>query len=88
LPGNTAFTDCTGLPRRASTIYQWVKKRFERMEEFQAAEGTVVYNYGAPRGQWADGGSFEGIRCIDRFLIKGGRILEQKVLAAAQRKGS
>jgi len=91
-PGNTAFTDCTELPRGASTNYQWVKKLFERVEEFQAAEGTVVYNYGTLRGQWADGGPFEGIRYTDRFLIKGGRIPEQKVwndlaVAAAKRKG-
>jgi len=78
-PGNMAFTDCTELPKRASTIYQWVKKVFERVDEFQAADGTVVYNYGTLRGQWADGEPFEGIRYIDRFLIRGGKIVDQKV---------
>lgn len=78
-PGNMAFTDCTELPKRASTIYQWVKKVFERVDEFQAADGTVVYNYGTLRGQWADGTVFEGIRYIDRFLIRDGKIVDQKV---------
>jgi len=92
-PGNMSFTDCTELPRRASTIYQWVKKVFERVDEFQAADGTVVYNYGTLRGQWADGAPFEGIRYIDRFLIRGGKIADQKVwndlavVAAARTKG-
>ena len=41
--------------------------------------GTVVYNYGGLRGEWADGTPFEGIRYIDRFLIRDGRIVDQKV---------
>lgn len=91
-PGNMAFTDCTELPKRASTIYQWVKKVFERVDEFQAADGTVVYNYGTLRGQWADGEPFEGIRYIDRFLIRGGKFVDQKVwndlaVMAARRAG-
>lgn len=91
-PGNMAFTDCTELLKRASTIYQWVKKVFERVDEYQDADGTVVYNYGTLRGQWADGEPFEGIRYIDRFLIKGAQIVDQKVwndlavIAAARTK--
>lgn len=78
-PGGMAFTDCTELPKRSSGIYQWVKKVFERVDEFQAVDGTVVYNYGTLRGQWVDGATFEGIRYIDRFLIRGGKIVDQKV---------
>jgi ketosteroid isomerase-like protein len=92
-PGRMVFTDCTELPRRASTIYQWVKKVFERVDEFQSVDGIVVYNYGTLRGQWLDGEPFEGIRYIDRFLLRGGRIVDQKVwndlavVAAARKRG-
>lgn len=78
-PGNMRFTDCTELPKRASAIYQWVKKEFERIDEHAAADGTVVYNYGGLRGQWADGAPFEGIRYIDRFLIRDAKIVDQLV---------
>jgi hypothetical protein len=78
-PGGVVYTDCTELPKRASTIYRWVKKEFERVDEFEAADGTVVYNYGGLRGEWLDGTPFEGIRYIDRFLIRDGRIVDQKV---------
>ena len=78
-PGGTVFTDCTDLPKRSSAMYRWVKKEFARVDEFEAADGTVVYNHGGLRGEWADGTPFEGIRYIDRFLIRDGRIIDQKV---------
>lgn len=78
-PGGVVYTDCTELPKRASTMYRWVKKEFERFDEIETADGTVVYNHGGLRGEWADGTPFEGIRYIDRFLIRDGRILDQKV---------
>ena len=78
-PGGTVFSDCTDLPKRSSTMYRWVKKEFERIDEFEAENGTVVYNYGGLRGEWADGTPFAGIRYIDRFLIRDGRIVDQKV---------
>ncbi len=91
-PGGHAFTDCRDLPKRSSGIYQWVKKEFERVDEFAAPDGTVVYNYGGLRGQWLDGEPFEGIRYIDRFLIRDGRIVDQlvwndlAVIAAARKR--
>lgn len=89
-PGAAVFTDCTELPARAASIYRWVKKVFERFDEHQTPEGTVVYNYGGLRGEWLDGEPFEGVRYIDRFLVRNGRIVDQKVwndlcLAAAAR---
>lgn len=78
-PGGTTFTDCTELPERAAATYQWVKKEFERIDEQGCANGVVVYNFGHLRGQWADGALFSGIRYIDRFLIRAGKIVDQKV---------
>jgi len=78
-PGGATFTDCTDLPKRADAIYRWVKKDFERVDEFTTPEGTIVYNFGGLRGEWTDGTPFSGIRYIDRFLIRDGRIVDQKV---------
>ncbi len=78
-PGGIVFTDCRDLPRRADTVYRWVKKVFERFDEMATPEGTIVYNFGHLRGEWADGTSFSGIRYIDRFVVRDGRIVDQKV---------
>jgi ketosteroid isomerase-like protein len=89
-PGGAVFTDCTELPVRAASIYRWVKKVFERFDEHETPAGTVVYNYGGLFGEWPDGEPFAGVRYIDRFLVRDGRIVDQKVwndlcLAAAAR---
>ena len=78
-PGGATFTDCTELPKRASTLYRWVKKSFERFDEHPAADGTVVYCYGGLHGEWTDGEPFDGVRYIDRFVVRDGKIVDQKV---------
>ncbi|UCE30574.1 MAG: nuclear transport factor 2 family protein [Burkholderiales bacterium] len=89
-PGGVVMTDCTELPQRSAALYRWVRKVFERFDEYQAADGLVVYNFGTLQGAWLDGEPFEGVRYIDRFLIRDARIVDQKVwndlcLAAAAR---
>ena|SRR6185369_12340672 len=91
-PGGIEFTDCMALPKRSSAIYSWVIKVFERFDEIATADGIVVYNFGALRGEWTDGEPFEGVRYIDRFLVRDGKIADQKVwndmcLAASRRAG-
>jgi len=55
-----------------------VEKVFERIDEMVASDGIVVYNYGTLRGEWLDGTPSRH-RYIDRFLIRDGRIADQKV---------
>ena len=90
-PGGNIFTDCTEIPRRAAASYRNVKKVFERFDEHETPEGTVVYSFGGLRGEWPDGERFEGVRYLDRFLVRDGKIHDKKVwndlcLAAAARK--
>ncbi len=90
-PGGAEFTDCTALPRRSNTLYRWVLKSFERVDEIATPEGTIVYNLGTLRGQWPDGEPFAGVRYVDRFVVRDGKIADQKVwndlcLAAAARR--
>jgi limonene-1,2-epoxide hydrolase len=35
--------------------------------------------FGTLYGEWPDGRAFEGIRFIDRFVVRGGRLADQKV---------
>lgn len=78
-PGGMVLTDCLQMTQRAGTIYRWVVKDFERIDEVAAADGAVVYNFGTLRGEWMDGSPLTGVRYIDRFLVKDGKIADQKV---------
>ena len=57
--------------------YAWVKKRFLRTDAALDAEtGDVhVYNTGYLYGEWKDGTTFETNRYIDKFVVRGGKII-------------
>ena len=61
--------------------YAWVKKRFLRTDAALDAEtGDVhVYNTGYLFGEWKDGTSFETNRYMDKFVVRGGKIISTDV---------
>lgn len=59
--------------------YKWVKKRFERTDVVPGAGETIVYNTGTLYGEWPDGTAFEGNRYVDRFVVRGGKIVKMDV---------
>jgi SnoaL-like domain len=59
--------------------YKWVKKRFERTDVAPAQGETIVYNTGTLYGEWPDGTPFEGNRYLDRFVVRGGKIVQMDV---------
>jgi hypothetical protein len=79
-PGGARFTRLEDLVAHGSGRYRWVKKRIERFDEAPAEDGaTVVYCFGTLYGEFPDGRAFEGVRFIDRFVARGGRLVDQKV---------
>lgn len=78
-PGGARFTRLEDLVAHGAGRYRWVKQRIERVDEAPAAGGTMVYCFGTLYGEWPDGGAFEGIRFIDRFAVRAGRLADQKV---------
>lgn len=78
-PGGARFTRLEDLVAHGAGRYRWVRKRIERVDEAPAEGGTVVYCFGTLYGEWPDGGAFEGIRFIDRFAVRAGRLADQKV---------
>ncbi len=80
-PGDRRFETLEALVASGSRRYRNVRKR--HAETFHAPAGedgreTVIF-FGTLSGEWAEGGSFSGIRFTDRFRIRDGRIVEQQV---------
>ena len=59
--------------------YKWVKKRMERSDVVPGNRETIVYNLGTLYGEWPDGTAFEGNRYVDRFVVRGGKIVQMDV---------
>jgi len=59
--------------------YKWVKKKMERTDVSAGTGETIVYNTGTLYGEWPDGTPFEGNRYVDRFVVRGGKIVQMDV---------
>ena len=59
--------------------YRWVKKKMERSDVVPGNGETIVYNLGTLYGEWPDGTPFEGNRYVDRFVVRGGKIVQHDV---------
>ena len=61
--------------------YKWVKKKFgpTHVAEGGTEDETVVYQTGTLYGEWPDGTPFEGNRYVDRFVVRGGKIVQMDV---------
>jgi len=70
-------------PRESATFnamrYKWVKKKMQRTDVVAGLGETIVYNVGTLYGEWPDGTPFEGNRYIDRFVVRGGKIIRMDV---------
>jgi len=78
-PGPVTFGDFEGLISWASDRYLHVGKKFDRFDTAHTEDGAVVYCYGTLYGQWLDGSDFDGIRFIDRFTVRDGKLIDQLV---------
>ena len=72
-----------GHPRETAAFnagrYKWVKKKMERSDVVPGNGETIVYNLGTLYGEWPDGTPFEGNRYVDRFVVRGGKIVQMDV---------
>jgi len=78
-PGGARFSRLEDLGAHGAGRYRWVKKRIERFDEAHEEGCMVVYCFGTLYGEWPDGRPFEGIRFIDRFVARAGKLADQKV---------
>jgi ketosteroid isomerase-like protein len=79
-PGGKVYHSQHEMVESAKGRYQWVKKTFDRTDHFKTADGSdIVYVMGTLYGVNRHGVPFEGIRYIDRFTLRDGRIVSQEV---------
>jgi hypothetical protein len=79
-PGGAARQDLAAIVAGSATRYQFVGKHIDGYDAAETADGGAnVYVRGRLHGRWLDGSSFDGIRFIDRFEIRGGLIVRQDV---------
>ncbi|MDJ0684016.1 MAG: nuclear transport factor 2 family protein [Alphaproteobacteria bacterium] len=78
-PGGARFTTLAALVEWAKPRYHWVKKRLERFDCAPAPDGIAVTCFGTLYGEWPNGAAFEGIRFVDWFLVRDGKLVKQYV---------
>ena len=74
-PGNKRFDALEQLVESAKGRYRSARKTYERYE----TAGDAVYCYGTLHGELLDGSPYSGIRFIDRFTVRGGKLVDQNV---------
>lgn len=78
-PGGVVFSTLEELVSWAKPRYRRVAKAYERFDVAPDENGALVYCYGTLNGEWPDGTGFAGIRFIDRFLVRQGKLADQMV---------
>ena len=79
-PGNNVFLTLEGVIDWAKLRYHWIKKNYDRFDPLMTDDNIIiVYCHGTLYGEWVDRSTFSKIRFIDRFTLKGDKLLDQMV---------
>ena len=78
-PGDAVFQTLEELVAWAKDRYRFVTKDYNQFDEVNTDGGSIVYCFGTLSGEWPDGSPFNGIRFIDRFTVRGGKLIDQQV---------
>ncbi len=78
-PGGAVFHTLEELVAWGKGRYHFVSKTYDQFDEVTTDNDQVVYCFGTLAGEWPDGSRFEGIRFIDRFTVRGDRLVDQQV---------
>jgi ketosteroid isomerase-like protein len=78
-PGPRVLSRLSELPAYAQGRYQYVEKTIERSWSATVADDDIVTVIGTLAGVSHDGTPFAGVRFIDVFCVRDGRITSQNV---------
>jgi hypothetical protein len=74
-PGGARFDSLEQLVEFARSRYRSAKKTYERFDTFDGG----VYCFGVLHGEYLDGTPYSGVRFIDRFTVRDGKLVDQRV---------
>jgi hypothetical protein len=79
-PGGKRFETLEALVDWAKPRYRRALKTYDRFDVAPQSDGSaVVYCFGALHGELSDGSAYSGIRFIDRFTVRNGKLADQMV---------
>jgi len=79
-PGDKRYSTLNELAQASAARYRHVDKHREEYEAFTDADGDViVWSMGTLFGENNAGVRYDGVRYVDRFRLRDGRIVEQRV---------
>ena len=79
-PGAVRFDTLEALVEWAKPRYKRALKTYERFDVAPQPDGiSAVYCFGTLHGELNDGSAFSGVRFIDRFTVRAGKLVDQMV---------
>ena len=78
-PGGEQFESLADLVTWAAKRYRTAVKEYERFDALADDDAVIVYCFGTLSGEWLNGDTFADIRFIDRFVMRDGKLIDQKV---------
>lgn len=78
-PGGRVFTNLQDQVDSSAGRFRGVRKTFDRFDVAPLGDDAVVYVSGTLSGEDIHGAAFDGVRFIDRFTVRAGKILDQMV---------
>ena len=77
--GNQRFAKLQDFVASSKARQKSIMKHPDSFELLRSTDGDVVYCLGTMSGLWLDGSAYSGVRFVDRFVIRAGRICALQV---------
>ena len=79
-PGGKRFETLEALVEWAKPRYRRAQKTYEQFDVAPLPGGaSAVYCFGTLHGELNDGSPYSGIRFVDRFTVRDGKLVDQRV---------
>ena len=78
-PGGREFASLDEQVASSGSRFRSVRKTFDHFDTATSGDRVVVYAFGTLEGIALDGTPFDSVRFLDRFELRGGRIMSQMV---------